>query len=63
MLKAKSEYKKFIFAILGMAYLNAFSNLNINIFLKGYIAIVPIQIIAIIYAIYLIQKKNKRNRI
>lgn len=60
MLKTQGKYRKVLFAILGLAYLTAFSNLNINIFLKGYVAIIPIQIVAIVYAIYLILSENNK---
>ncbi len=55
MLKLKE--KKLIWIILlfllGMGYFSAFSSLDISIFLKGYIAIIPMQILALIYVIYL----------
>jgi hypothetical protein len=54
MLKNKRTYSKILLAVSGAVYLTTFSNLDINIFLKGYVAIIPIQIVAFAYAIYLV---------
>ena len=52
MFNFKKVSTKVAFAALGAAYLTAFSSLNINIFIKPYAAIVPIQLLALIYAVY-----------
>lgn len=62
MLKLKNAPTKILLAILGAVYLNAFSNLEINIFLKGYAAIVPVQLLALVYGIYVISQKQSKNR-
>ena len=52
MLNLKRASTKVAFAILGAAYLTTFSGLNINILIKPYAKIVPIQLLALIYAMY-----------
>lgn len=54
MLRLKSTSTKISLAVLGAIYLTTFSNLELNIFFKGYAAIVPIQLLALIYSIHLI---------
>lgn len=62
MLKIKHTYSKVLLAVLGAVYLTAFSNLDINIFLKGYAVIMPVQLLALVYGIYLIStKRTKRS--
>lgn len=62
MLKLKRSSTKVFLAILGTVYLTTFSNLDLNIFLKGYAAIVPVQLVALIYGIYLIFIKKSKDR-
>ncbi len=58
MLKLKRSSTKVSLAVFGAAYLTIFSNLDLNIFLKGYAAIVPVQLLALIYGIYLIYSQK-----
>jgi hypothetical protein len=53
---------KVALAALGAAYLTTFSTLDLNILVKPYAAIIPVQLLAFIYGIYLIygQKSNDR---
>lgn len=63
MLELKRTSSKIILAILGAVYLTTFSNLDINIFFKSYVAIMPVQVLALIYGIYLIYaRKQKREQ-
>ncbi|MEA5583548.1 hypothetical protein VB620_19665 [Nodularia harveyana UHCC-0300] len=43
----------FLLLVLGFGYFNAMSNLEINLYLKTLIALVPMQITALIYVAYL----------
>lgn len=62
MLNIRNTSSKVFFAGLGAVYLTAFSNLDINIFLKGYVVIVPVQLLALVYGIYVIStQKRKRS--
>lgn len=58
MLKLKRRYTKVCLAVFGAAYLTIFSNLDLNIFLKGYAAIVPVQLLTLTYGIYLIYNQK-----
>ncbi len=42
-----------VFALLGLVYFCAISNLGINPFLRSQVALIPIQLIAITYLTYL----------
>lgn len=42
-----------LFALLGAGYFSAFSQLDISLFLKGYVAIIPLQVFALLYVLYL----------
>jgi hypothetical protein len=42
-----------LFLLVGMGYFSAMSSLELNYFLKSLIAIMPIQVIAIVYTTYL----------
>ncbi len=57
-MKPSRVVSKIPFAIAGAAYLSFFSSLTINPMFKSYVAIVPIQLAALAYGIYLI-KKNR----
>ncbi len=61
MFKFKHTYSKIFFVVLGAVYLTTFSNLDINIFLKSYAAIVPVQMLALVYGVYLICIKKQKN--
>jgi len=62
MLKIRKTSSKFLLAGLGAVYLTAFSNLDINVFLKGYAVIAPVQLLALMYGIYVIYiQKQKRS--
>lgn len=58
MLRLKSTSTKISLAVSGAVYLTTFSNLELNIFFKGYAAIVPIQLLALIYSIHLIYSQK-----
>lgn len=60
MLELKRTSSKFILAIFGAVYLTTFANLDINIFFKSYIVIMPVQALALIYGIYLICGRNQK---
>ena len=49
-------------AIAGAAYLTTVSSLDINILVKPYAAIVPVQLLSLVYAVYLIYGKKNRNK-
>jgi hypothetical protein len=53
---------KVALAALGAAYLTAFSTLDINILIKPYAAIIPVQLLALIYGIYLIYGQKSSGR-
>jgi hypothetical protein len=53
---------KVALAILGAAYLTTVSTLDINIFNKPYAAIIPVQLLALIYGIYLIYGQKSSGR-
>lgn len=61
MFKLKHTSRKVILAVLGAGYLTAFSNLDINIFFKSYAAIMPVQILALVYGVYLIYINQQKN--
>ena len=63
MLKLKRTSSKVFLAGLGAVYLTAFSNLDLNLFVKGSVVLIPVQILALGYGIYLIyHQKQKRSR-
>jgi hypothetical protein len=43
---------------MGMSYFIFFSNLDINPFIRGYVAIVPVQILALLYVLYRYSKQK-----
>ncbi len=53
MLKRKKIAALALFTVIGAGYFSTFSQLDINFFLKGYVAIVPLQIAALLYVLYL----------
>ena len=61
MLKFKGVSSKVPFIALGAGYFSIFSNLDINIFLKGYLTIVPVQMLALVYGVYLIYNKKQKD--
>ena len=61
MLKFKRVSSKVFFVALGAGYFSIFSNLDINIFLKGYLTIVPVQMLALVYGVYLIYNKKPKD--
>jgi uncharacterized membrane protein len=62
MLKIKHTSSKVLLAIGGAVYLTTFSNLNINIFFKSYVVIIPVQLLALVYGIYLIYNNQQKRR-
>lgn len=54
MLKLKHTSTKVFLAAFGAVYLSIFSNLDLNIFIKSYVVIMPVQLLALIYGMYLI---------
>lgn len=53
MLKRKTIAVMMVFTLLGAGYFSSFSQLDINVFLKGYVAVVPLQLAALLYILYL----------
>ena len=51
-MKISSLSTKIILALMGMSYFAIFSNLDISPFIRGYVAIVPVQILALFYIFY-----------
>ena len=60
MLNIRNTSSKVFLAGLGAVYLTAFSNVDINIFLKGYVVILPVQLFALIYGIYIIYTQRQK---
>lgn len=60
MLKIRNTSSKIFLAGLGAVYLTAFSTLDINIFLKSYAVIVPVQLLALVYGIYVISTQKQK---
>ena len=61
MQKFKRTSSKVLLAVLGAVYLTTFSNLDINIFFKSYLTIVPVQLLALVYGVYLIYSQKQKN--
>jgi hypothetical protein len=59
MLKPKRLILTTVFASAGAAYFVAFSQLDLSIFLRGYVAIVPLQVLTLLYVLY--QQWNRRS--
>ena len=58
-MKQKYQLKNnLFFLIFGAVYFSIFSNLEVNVLLKSYLLLFPIQIMAIIYATYIIVKQK-----
>ncbi|MCG6136494.1 MAG: hypothetical protein MET45_17930 [Nostoc sp. LLA-1] len=54
MLTIKRKYLSWaLFLLVGMGYFSSMSSLELNYFFKSLIAIMPIQVVAIIYTTYL----------
>ncbi len=53
-------FKRLFFAISGGAYLVILSTLQINPVLKSYVVLLPLQMVALVYGVYLI-RKNKQS--
>lgn len=47
-------------ATLGAAYFSTFSNLDISLFFKGYVTLIPVQIIALIAVFYFKRRAKER---
>jgi hypothetical protein len=56
--KRKKQLLILLFAILGAGCFTAFSALEISPFLKSYLAIIPLQVLALIYVWYWRSKKS-----
>ena len=54
MSKLKRNSTKIALAIIGAFYLAALSNLELNMFVKGYVAIAPFQLLALVFGLYTI---------
>ena len=61
-LKLKRASTKVLLAASGAIYLTTFSNLELNTFIKYYAVVIPAQLLALSYGLYLIyqQKTNTR---
>lgn len=53
---------KVTLVVLGAAYLTTFSSLDLNFFIKPYVAIIPVQLLALIYGIYLVFGQHSSDR-
>ncbi len=62
MLNLKLPATKIILAVVGAVYLTTVSSLELNIFIKPYAAIVPIQLLALIYALYLASDRKSKKK-
>ena len=51
-LKRKKLALMILLALMGLGYFSTVSNLEINVFLKSYISVIPLQLLAILYVIY-----------
>lgn len=58
LLKINQLSVKILLIFIGMGYFTFFSGLDITPFLKGYVAIIPVQILAIFYILYLYFKSK-----
>ena len=56
-----NSFKRVVFAISGGAYLVIFSTVHINPVLKGYVVLLPLQIVALVYGVYLIRNNKQSN--
>jgi hypothetical protein len=60
MLKSQSQKLIFpIFVALGLAYFTSVSHWEINFLLKNYLAVIPLQILALIYVFFYWQHQGK----
>jgi hypothetical protein len=62
MLNLKRVPIKIAWALLGAAYLTTVSTLDINFFIKPYAAILPVQLLALMYGIYIIYSQKSSGR-
>lgn len=53
MLKPKKLIVPAIFAVASGSYCVALSQMDLSLFIRGYVAIIPLQILALIYVSYL----------
>ncbi|HEY9644199.1 MAG TPA: hypothetical protein V6C57_27140 [Coleofasciculaceae cyanobacterium] len=53
MIKRHRRSLLFLFVLLGAGYFSAFSQLDISPFFKSYLTIVPVQVLALGYFLYL----------
>jgi hypothetical protein len=53
MIKRNRRSLLFLFVLLGAGYFSAFSQLDISPFFKSYLTIVPVQVMALCYFLYL----------
>lgn len=56
--KRKNLLAKAIIALGGAAYFTMFSQLTIPLFIKGYVMIIPLQILALFYVLYVKTKES-----
>lgn len=56
--KQKSLLTKFLLALGGGAYFVMFSQLNLHFFIRGYAMIIPLQLLALYYVLYLKTKES-----
>ena len=56
--KHKNLLTKAMIALGGAAYFTTFSQLNIPLFIKGYVMIIPLQILALYYVLYIKIKES-----
>ena len=53
MLKPKKLIVPVLFAVVSGGYFTTLSQMDLSLFIRGYVAIIPLQILALIYVSYL----------
>lgn len=60
-LRTKKALLIFLLALLGIVDFATVSHSNISIFFRGYVAIIPLQVLALVYLIYSHRSSHKRS--
>jgi lipopolysaccharide export LptBFGC system permease protein LptF len=61
-IKRKKLFGKILLGCLGMGYFVFFSSLDINSYFKGYVVIIPVQFLALIYGLYLYCNERRKDK-
>ncbi|AFY77454.1 hypothetical protein Ple7327_2130 [Pleurocapsa sp. PCC 7327] len=62
-LKPKKLTLTILLALFGLAYFSSLSNWEINVWLRNYIAIAPLQILALLYVYFYWKRRRIKNPI